>query len=132
MKPRGTYPWPRPDEAPRLASLEEVLKQANVSGSTWQRLPDKPEPVLIGERGVKHWTNEIDAYLAKLPRASRVELPPAEPTPQEPKLLSHTGWPPLDDSAVAAKKSPLRRKRRKLLPPDRRRPRAGPDTVEQV
>jgi hypothetical protein len=70
MKPRISPPWPKKGEAPRLVSLLEVLAQAGISASTWGRLGGRPLPVIIGQRSVRYWSDEVDRFLEALPRTA--------------------------------------------------------------
>ena len=77
-KPKTAPPWPAPDAAPELRSLAHVLQHVPYSEATWNRQPDKPEPVLVSPRLKMYWTHEVDRFLAALPRAGEPK-PPVPP-----------------------------------------------------
>jgi hypothetical protein len=109
MQKKAVLDWPCPDQAPRLVSKLEICQHGNFSQSHFERIPDKPEAVEIGERAKRWWSNEWDLWFARLRRhlskqaSAPVEPPPAIEVPQP------QSRPPT---------------RRKLLPPGARRPRA--------
>jgi predicted DNA-binding transcriptional regulator AlpA len=89
MKPRQINPWPTKEQAPRLATLVEVLDRAGVSASTWARMAGTPQPVAIADRSLRWWSSEVDAYLAGLPRKPGKPAPvvpgPPRRTPRRPR-----------------------------------------------
>jgi predicted DNA-binding transcriptional regulator AlpA len=118
-KARPIPPWPTKEQAARLATLLEVLAQAGVSAATWYRMVGTPEPVEIADRSVRYWTDEIDRYLASLPRRKAAAPAPAE---QLQDLIGQNNGPPPEEPPPAKKKQPAKRK----LTPGKDRTRSPP------
>jgi hypothetical protein len=82
-KPKPTDPWPAAGAPPELKNLTQVLRRlGNPSISTWDRLPGRPEPVLLGSRLLMYWSHEIDDFAARLPRRSARGAPVEPESPR--------------------------------------------------
>ena len=128
MKAKRHLPWPPKGER-RLVYWSEIEDHSGTPRSTWDRQPDTPEPVQVGKRSIRWWSDEIDCYLDNLQRrpkplttkSASALMPPLPSTPapsscSQPIPSSRPGCLPSNDDASppSGHATPRRRPRRHI------------------
>ena len=81
MRPKPRLPWPQPGEPDRLVSKQAICHKMDVSEAHFDRLPDKPDAILVGERIQRWWAQAWNKWFLRRTRPA----PYFAPEPRRPR-----------------------------------------------